>query len=70
MKWKKKTPDHDYSKCITTQEFNKLMLAEVSLADKDDIDDFVEMTDFDDILTNWNKTVTSNKTKQAEAERY
>ena len=48
----KKTPDHDYSKCITTQEFNKLMLAEVSLADKDDIDDFVEMTDFDDILTN------------------
>ena len=52
MKWKKKTPDHDYSKCITTQEFNKLMLAEVSLADKDDIDDFVEMTDFDDILTN------------------
>ena len=66
----KKTPDYDYSKCITTQEFNKLMLAEASLADKDDIDDFVETTDFDDKLTNWNKTVTSNKTKHAEAERF
>ena len=46
------------------------MLAEASLADKDDIDDFVEMTDFDDKLTSWNKTITSNKTKHAEAERY
>ena len=46
------------------------MLAEASLADKDDIDDFVETTDFDDKLTNWNKTVALNKTKHAEAERY
>ena len=64
------TTDHDHNKYITTQEFNKLTsenfsarLAPANLASKNDIPNFVKMTDFDDKLKNLNKNVTSNKTK-------
>ena len=47
----KKILDHDHSKCITTQEFNKLTadnfaarLAKPKLATKVDITDFVKET--------------------------
>ena len=53
----KKKLDHDHAKCITTQEFNKLMvdnfavrLAQVNVATKGDIADFVKETDFDNKL--------------------
>ena len=46
--------DLDYSKCITTQEFNKLMvdnfaakLVQVDSATKADIADSIKETDFD-----------------------
>ena len=71
----KKILDHDHSKYITTQEFNKLTaenfaarLAQAKLAFKADIDDFVRKTNFDEKLKNVNKKVTSNKTKHVEAE--
>ena len=71
----KKILDHDHSKYITTQEFNKLTaenfaarLAQAKLAFKADIDDFVQKTNFDEKLKNVNKKVTSNKTKHVEAE--
>ena len=38
-------------------------LAQVKLASKNDITNFVNKTDFDDKLKNLNKNVTSNKTK-------
>ena len=68
---KKKIIDHDQSKYITTQEFNRLIvenfavrLKQPNLGTKTDIDDFVEKTDFDDKLKNLNKRVTSNKIKK------
>ena len=49
--------DHDHSKYISTQEFNKFTadnfaarLAQATLATKADIDDSVEKTEFDDQL--------------------
>ena len=44
-------------------------LAQGKLATKAEIDDFIQNTDFDDKLKNWNKNVTSNKTKHVEAEK-
>ena len=72
----KKIFDHDQSKYITTQEFDKLTaemfaarLAQANLVTKADIADFVEKRDFDDKLKNLNKKVTSNKTKHVETEK-
>ena len=55
---------------ITVQEFNKLFaenfavrLAQVNLATKADIADFLSMIDFDDNLKSLNKKVTSNRSK-------
>ena len=67
----KKTTDHDHTKYITTQEFNKLTsdnfaarLPQAKLATKFDIAYFVKKkTDFDDKPKNLNKKVTSNKRK-------
>ena len=54
---KLKILDHDHSKYITTQEFNKLAaenftarLKQANIAAKVDIADFVEKTDFHDKL--------------------
>ena len=38
-------------------------LAQANLASKNDIANFAKKTDFDGKLKNWNKKVTSNKTK-------
>ena len=67
MKVKKKISDHDHDKYIATPEFNSrtevngrkicCKLAQVNLASKSDIANFVKKTDFDD------KKVTSNKKK-------
>ena len=61
---------------ITTDEFNKLFeenfavrLAQVELATKADIPDFVNLVDFDDNVKNLNKRVTSNKLKHVKAEK-
>ena len=58
-----KIPDH--SKYITTPEFNKLTaeifaarLAQANLASKNNIDNFVKKTDFNDKLENLNKKNT------------
>ena len=54
---KLKILDHDHSKCITTQEFNKLTaenftarLKQANIVAKVDIADFIEKSDFDDKL--------------------
>ena len=72
----KKILDHDQSKYITTQGFDKLTaemfaarLAQANLVTKADIHDFVEKKDFDDKLKNLNKKATSNKTKHVETEK-
>ena len=59
-----------HDKYITTPEFNNLTaenfaarLAQVNLACKNYISNFVNKTDFDDRLINLNEKVTSNKTK-------
>ena len=61
---------------IITDEFNKLFaenfavrLAQVELATKADIADFVYLLHFDDNLKNLNKKVTSNKSKHVKAEK-
>ena len=60
--------NHDQEKYIATQEFCKLSafkfaarLKEAKLATKNDIADFVKMTDFENKLKNFNKKVTLNK---------
>ena len=57
---------------ITAQECNNLALQsfaarlpQAKLASKNDIDDFVKTTNFDDKLKNLNKKATSNKGKHA-----
>ena len=70
-KKKKKKNNYEHAKYIITHEFNRLMadnfaarLAQLKLATKDDVADFViKVTDFDNKLKNLNKNVTSNKTK-------
>ena len=64
------TTDHDHGKYIITQEFDKLTakdftarLAQINLASKIDIVNFVKKTDFDDKLKNLNKKIISNKIK-------
>ena len=54
---KLKILDHDHSKCITTQEFNKLTaenftarLKQANIVAKVDIAYFIEKADFDDKL--------------------
>ena len=44
-------------------------LAQANLARKNDISDFVKKTDFVDKIKYLNKKVTSNKTKNLEAEK-
>ena len=65
-KYLQKNTDHDHFKCISVPEFNKLSvenftarLTQANLANKSDISNFVEETDFD----NKRKGVTSNKNK-------
>ena len=60
----------DYSKYITTLEFNKLTaenftarLKQANLAINGDIPDFIKKSDFHDQLKTLNKKVTSNKSK-------
>ena len=69
-KIKKKITDHNYDKYITIPEFNKLTaetfsarLVQGNLANKNDITNFVNKSDFDEKLKNLNKKVASNKTK-------
>ena len=50
----KKITDHSHDKYITTQEFNKLKLAQANLITK---------TDFDNKLSSLNRKITANKTK-------
>ena len=71
----KKITDHDHDKYITTTAFNKLTaenfaarLAQINLASKSDVANFVKKTDFDDKLKNLNKKVISNKSKHLLAE--
>ena len=69
--------DHDHSnEYITKQKFKWLTaenfaarLAQVKLATKADIADFIKKTDFDVNLKSSNKKVCSNETKQIEAEK-
>ena len=70
MKLKKKITDHNHDKYITTPEFNKFTaetfaarLKQANLASKSDIFNFVNKTDFDNKLLNFNKRINSNKTK-------
>ena len=58
----------DHSKYITTPEFNRLTegnfaerLAQVNLASKNDIANFVKKTDFDDKIKHLNKKITLDK---------
>ena len=64
---KKKIIDHDHDKYITIPEFNKLtaerFAARLAQANKSDIANFIEKTDFDNKLKSSNKKVTSNKSK-------
>ena len=71
---REKSTDNDRgTKYITNQEFNKskwkyfsARLVEVNLASKNDIANFVKMTDFNDKLKKLNKKVTVNKTRYIE----
>ena len=64
-----KKNDHDHTKYITTQEFNKLTAqVQANLASKNHFDNFKQKTDFDDRLININKKLTLNKIKHALAE--
>ena len=68
----KKITDNDVGEYISTQEFKKLTidnfasrLKQANLASKNDTADFVKNIDFDKKLKNYNKKITSNKTKDA-----
>ena len=67
-KIKKKTTDHNYDKYITIPKFNKLTaetfsarLAQGNLANKNDITNFVNKSDFDEKLKNLNKKLHQTK---------
>ena len=66
----KKITHHNHDKYIIIQEFYKLKtdnftatLKQANLASKNDIDDFIKKTDFDDKIKYLNKNLTSNKIK-------
>ena len=66
----KEITNHNHDKYITTPEFNKLTLEnttarfkQANLASKSNIVNFVNKTDFDNKLPNFNKRINSNKTK-------
>ena len=68
----KKITDNDVGEYISNQEFKKLTidnfasrLKQANLASKNDTADFVKNIDFDKKLKNYNKKITSNKTKDA-----
>ena len=61
-----KITDHDHSKYITTQEFNKLTSKNVTKILKQA--NLVNKTDFDNKLIKFNRKVTSNKTKCLEVQ--
>ena len=72
---KKNTTDHNHNRYITTPEFNKLTseiflarLKQANSASKSDVSNFVNTTDFDNELSNFNKRINSNKTKHKLAE--
>ena len=63
-----------HDKYTTTQEFNKLTsenfatrLKEAKLSARDDIDDLIKKTNFDEKVTNINRNVTWKKTRNVEA---
>ena len=67
-KIKKKITDHNYDKYITIPKFNKLTaetfsarLAQGNLANKNDITNFVNKSDFDEKLKNLNKKLHQTK---------
>ena len=60
-----KIPDNP--KCITTQEFNKVIAGHLAARLKQV--DLVDKTDFDNKLTSFNKQITSSKTKYLEVQR-
>ena len=77
MKLRKKIiTDHNHDKFITTQKFNRLIsedfaarLKQVNVARKTDISDvtgFLKKTDLDNKLRSFNKSITSNITKDIE----
>ena len=66
----KKITNHCHDKYITTLEFNKLTTEhfaarsrQANFENKNDIANSVNKTDFDKKLKNFNKKITSNKTK-------
>ena len=56
----------DNSKYVTTQEFNKLTAENVAARLKQA--DLMNKTDFHNKLTNFNRSITSNKTKQLDVQ--
>ena len=74
-KVEKKITDHNHDNPITTPGFNKLTaknfaarLKQENLANKSDIANFVNKTDFDYKLLGFNKRINTNKTKHVLAE--
>ena len=65
----KKITDHNNDKYITTPEFSKLTSEKFTTrlkqanSSKSDIPNFVNKTDFDNKLSNFNKRINLNKTK-------
>ena len=73
----KKITDHDHAKYITAQECNKLVsdnfaavLAQLNLASKNDIANFVKKTDFDDKLNLMIKKIYIKKLLQIKQYMY
>ena len=65
VKLRKKIPNHD--NYITTLEFNKLTAENFTARLKQA--DLVSKTDFDKELANFNRKITSNKTKYLEVQK-
>ena len=63
----KKITDHDHDKFITTSKFNKLAVERFTGKLKQT--NLVTKTDFNNKLTNFNKWITSNRTKHLEVEK-
>ena len=67
----KKNTDHNHDNCITTPEFNtftgeifNLILKQANIANKNDIANFVNKTEFDNKVLSFDKRINSNKPKQ------
>ena len=67
----KKNTDHNHDNYITTPEFNtftgeifNLILKQANVANKNDIANFVNKTEFDNKVLSFDKRINSNKPKQ------